>query len=275
MKHLIIGYGYCGYHLANHLRQQDQTVITVSRHLDDSLRLPSVTHLVQNALSPLPDDDENYTLYYLIPPPSDGLEDTILRQFLSMNTLKPAKVVYFGSSAVYGDQQGRWVDEQSPCQPGNDRQQRRLDAETQWKNYCEQRAINCILLRVAGIYGPKRLPEQAARNQTALIREDEAPFSNHIYVHDLVKIAARLSTAGVFNVADGQPNRMGTLQQQVALACQLPLAPSQRFTQVWQEASPMKREFMQSSKRLSIAALQQALPDFQFTSLIEGIKDSL
>lgn len=271
MNHLIIGYGYCGYHLATQLCQQHQNVITVSRHLDEALRLPGVTHLLQDVLTPLPESYENYTLYYLIPPPAEGREDTILRQFLSINSLKPAKVVYFGSSGVYGDQQGRWVDEQTSCQTNSDRQLRRLDAEAQWARYCEQRGIPCMLLRVAGIYGPNRLPG----NQTPRIQEDEAPYSNHIYVKDLVNIAARLTTPGLFNVADGQPHRMGYVQQQVALARQLSPAPALPFAQVWQDASPMKREFMQSSKRLCITALQQALPGVQFTPLMTGIKESL
>ncbi|MGQ3891917.1 NAD-dependent epimerase/dehydratase family protein [Legionella sp. CNM-4043-24] len=275
MNHVIMGYGYCGFHLAAYLRQQHQTVITLSRHLDESLRLPDVTHLVQDALKPLPEDYPGCVLYYLIPPPQEGREDTLLRQFLANTNIKPSRMVYFGSSAVYGSQHGQWVDEQTPCHPETDRQFRRLDAESQWQAYGQRHGIETMVLRVAGIYGPNRLPIEGARQQMPLINPDEAPFTNHIYVHDLVKVAARLSAAGVYNVADGQPMPMGSLQQQVALTLGFPAAATQSFAQALREASPMKREFMQSSKRLMIKALQQALTDFQPTPLASAIKDSL
>lgn len=275
MHHVIVGYGYCGFYLASYLREQNQRVTTISRHLDESRRLADVTHLIQDVFTPLPGEYANCTLYYLIPPPATGREDRILRQFLRINALKPQKVVYFGSSSVYGDQQGNWVDEQTSCKPVNDRQFRRLDAERQWQQYSKEQAATCVLLRVAGIYGPDRLPIQAALDRVPVIRPEEAPFTNHIYVKDLVKVAASLAVEGIFNVADGQPSLMGSLQQQVAMACKFPTAAVQSFEQAWQNASPMKREFMQSSKRLRIFALQEALADFRPGSLTTAVLESL
>lgn len=270
MRHVIIGYGYCGFYLARELLQGQQEVISVSRHVNDAWRLPGVTHLQHDIDQPLPDLCNGAVLYYLIPPPEQGVHDERLRRFLTQNTLRPARVVYFGSSSVYGDQQGAWVNEQSPCFITRDRQRRRLDAEAQWLSL----GVETVLLRIAGIYGPGRLPLEAAARQSPLIRREEAPFTNRIYVRDLAKIAASLVN-GCYNVADGQVDVMGSLQQQVAEACAFAAAPWQSFEQIWQQASPMKREFMTDSKRLGIDALQQALPGFVFTPVVQAIRDSL
>jgi nucleoside-diphosphate-sugar epimerase len=280
MNHVIIGYGYCGFYLAKYLTQKHQRVTTLSRFLKDSLRLPSVNHVIQDVTRSKLNLEGDCILYYLIPPPSVGQQDGILRQFLSINSIKFTKVVYFSSSGVYGDHQGRWVDEQTPCLPTQDRQFRRLDAELLWQEYCDKQGIKGVMLRIAGIYGPDRLPVQAVLNQSALIRPEEAPITNHIYVKDLARLVVALGTdqtsQGVYNVADGMPGVMGMLQQQVAHMMGKPPAPYHGFDQAWEEASPMKREFMQASRRLNIRALQQALPaNFHFTPMSTAILESL
>ena len=281
MHHLIIGYGYCGFHLAKFLLSNNQSVTAVSRHLSESQHLPGLNHLAQDISTPLVWPHQNTIVYYLIPPPSTGVVDSTLKQFLqNCATINPVKLVYFGSSAVYGDKQGDWVDEKAACDVTLERQYRRLDAEQQCLTFAEQKDIGCIILRIAGIYGPNRLPIEAALKQYPLIEPEEAPFTNLIYIKDLAKISALLAlqknSRGIYNIADGLPKTMGYLQQQVANALDLPPAPFQSFDQVLTSASAMKREFMQSSKRLNINALQTTLKEsLLVTPSTTAIIDSL
>ncbi len=279
MKHLILGYGYCGFYLARKYLEQHQQVAGVAREPKEEYKLPGLQLIAKDIRKGLQMDLSDTVLYYLIPPPSEGQQDSTLRAFLQTNP-KPKKVIYFGSSGVYGQHQGAWVDENSSCHISHDRQLRRLDAEQQWQNFCSSQDIPCTLLRVAGIYGPKRLPIEAAKRGLAVIEPKAAPFTNHIYVKDLIDIAIHLahleSETGLFNVADGQPAPMGSLQRLVTEQLQLPPPPSQSYQQALQSASPMKREFLQASKRLSIKALQTTLDrSFNFTSMKKAIKESL
>jgi nucleoside-diphosphate-sugar epimerase len=280
MHHLIIGYGYCGFYLASHLLKQGQAVTVLSRHQNPAFLLLPLNYLIQDISTALTWSEPETVLYYFVPPTSQGQTDTLLQQFISQSSLKLKKVVYCSSTAVYGDHQGAWVDEQALCHLHYSRQYSRLDAEKQWQDYCAQHSIDCIILRAAGIYGPQRLPVEAARHQSPLIHPEEAPFSNHIYVEDLAKITAQLAlhsnASGLYNLADGQPQKMGTLQSLTAKALQIQPAPYASFKRIWEQASPMKREFMSASKRLSINALQQALPPtLSLTSLEEGVAASI
>lgn len=280
MNHLILGYGYCGFYLAKHLLQQGQSVTAISRQLNPLFKLNGLEHVATDVTNYCQSLPSNTIVYYMIPPPSHGLKDTILQHYLQSTAIKPAKVIYFGSSGVYGCHQGQLINEQAPCHLHHDRQYRRLDAEKQWQDFCHHQAIDCVILRIAGIYGPDRLPIAAAEMQSAVINADEAPLSNHIYIHDLSKIAALLAlhqhAKGIYNVADGHPSLMGSLQQHVAAALNLPKAPQQSMEQLWQQASPMKREFMQASKQLSIKRLQDTLgSSFTITPLSVGINESL
>lgn len=280
MHHLIIGYGYTGFHLARYLINQQETVTAVSRHLDESQIVPGVEYIQHDIQTPFPWSRENTLVYYLIPPPATGRYDTILQTFLNISTIKPAKFIYFGSSAVYGDKSGELVGEETPCTPVLDRQYRRLDAERQCMTLSKAASIDCILLRIGGIFGPYRLPVEAALQGTPVIETEFAPTTNLIYVKDLVRIAALLAmkddAKGIYNVSDGLPEPMGTLQQQTATLLKLPAAPFQSMEQALAQASPMKREFIQASKRLRIDALQMTLgQSFALTPKLTAIKESL
>lgn len=280
MHHLILGYGYCGYYLAQELLKHNQQVTALSRHLDPELKLPRLEHFTHDLHQPFHWTESDTIIYYLIPPPSQGETDIFLSQFLSHSVVKAKKIIYFGSSGVYGNHEGDWVNEQSTCFIDNSRQLRRLDAEQQWLSYCNQNSIQPILLRIAGIYGPQRLPIEAAKAQTPIIEKDKAPYTNHIYVKDLAVISYLLAQCrtphSLYNIADGAPQPMGTIQQQVAKALSIKPAPYESWQNAWERASSMKREFMQGSKRLQIDRLKQSLgSNLSLSSLSDAIQHSL
>jgi nucleoside-diphosphate-sugar epimerase len=280
MYHLILGYGYCGYYLAQELLKRKQHVTAVSRHLNPCFALPQLNHLAQDLTQPLPRLGHDTIVYYFIPPVSQGATDSLLENFLNTNTLAAKRVIYCGSSGVYGNHQGAWVNETAECYINNDRQKRRLNAEQQWQTYCQHHNIELTLLRVAGIYGPHRLPMEAATERKPILNKEISPFINHIYIKDLATIMYHLGLCekikSIYNIADGNPKPMGTMQQ--LIAAHLNIAPPlyENWEEAWQKASPMKKEFMQGSKRLAIHQLQKTLnPDFIFTTLKEGIIQSL
>ena len=66
------------------------------------------------------------------------------------------KLIYISSTGVYGDFGGGWVDEESPCQPERAGGQACLAAEQLLAQHAG--GAQAIVLRLAGIYGPDRLP---------------------------------------------------------------------------------------------------------------------
>ena len=61
-------------------------------------------------------------------------------------------VGYLSTTAVYGDHQGAWVDEDTPVQPLTPRARQRILAEEQWR----ATGLPLHIFRLAGIYGPGR-----------------------------------------------------------------------------------------------------------------------
>lgn len=72
MHHLILGYGYCGYYLAQELLKNKQQVTVVSRHLNPQFRLPQIRHILHDLMHPIHWIEPDTILYYLIPPPAQG-----------------------------------------------------------------------------------------------------------------------------------------------------------------------------------------------------------
>lgn len=279
-KHLIIGHGYCGYYLARYLLDKNEWVTAVSRKMNPAYNRAGLFHLNHDIKDPFNWKEAGTILYYLIPPQDFGIRDQKLRLFLKQSQISIQKIVYFSSSAVYGDHKGAWIDEKAELKIENDRQKRRLDAETQWRDFSNANGIDHLILRIAGIYGPDRLPIEAAMQGKPLLEPQRAPFINYIYVKDLARIAATLAMnphrTEIYNLADGSPQSMGSLQALTAKALKLPPTEFETFTEAWNHASPMKKELMQQSKRLSITKLKAALePKFQFTEMEEAIRESL
>jgi nucleoside-diphosphate-sugar epimerase len=250
MEHVFFGFGYCAQYLAKHL----QTGIAISRnpHLD-------IAHIQADVAVPGLQLPDSYVMYYFIPPKPGHDEDILLKNCLVHLPKPPQKIIYIGSSGIYGHHQGQWVNENSPCYIRSHRQALRQSSEHILTAYAKEHHLPCALLRVAGIYGPDRLPETNA----PIISPEQAPLMNHIFIEDLAIILKILGTSvtfdGVLNIADGDPKPMGYLQQQVAIKYQRPLPEQIDFQTAWDLASDMKKEFMSQNKQLSIEVLLQLL----------------
>uniref|UniRef100_UPI00356B1858 NAD-dependent epimerase/dehydratase family protein n=1 Tax=Hydrogenophaga sp. TaxID=1904254 RepID=UPI00356B1858 len=99
---------------------------------------------------------------HLAPPPSgeqaDWRHDTRTRalvQALAQRS-RPLALVYGSTSGVYGDCEGRWVDEATPVQPRTPRAWRRVDAESAVHWLGRALGVRSSVLRIPGIYAPDR-----------------------------------------------------------------------------------------------------------------------
>jgi len=115
------------------------------------------------------------------------------------------RAVYCSSTSVYGEHDGAWVDEDTPCVPGSERGRRRMAFEDAF------RARGGIVVRPGGIYGPKRNIVERHRGGRLRLPSDadlERPV-NLIHVDDLATIlwaAAQRGRAGsVYTAVDGSP----------------------------------------------------------------------
>jgi len=180
-------------------------------------------------------------VFYFAPPPARGEVDTRIRAWLAaLDTSNlPQRILYISTTGVYGDHQGRRVNEQTPTNPQSDRAKRRLDAEQALAEFARKHSIEYVILRVPGIYGENRLPRKRLKAQTPMLRPEVSPVTNRIHEDDLATccVAACLqsSSAEIYNVSDGDNITMSDYFIQVAEHLNLPIPP--RIS--WYEAETM------------------------------------
>ncbi|MCU7815671.1 MAG: SDR family oxidoreductase [Candidatus Thiodiazotropha sp. (ex Rostrolucina anterorostrata)] len=221
---------------------------------------------------------ENERLFYLAPPPSVGCEDSRVANLIDhlLDGGQPKKVVYLSTSGVYGDCNGAWVDETRRPAPAVDRARRRLDAERRWQTWCEHTGGELVILRVAGIYGPGKLPVQRLQQGQPMVSEADSPFTNHIHSLDLVKVCLAAMQRGhsgeVFNVCDGHPNSMTSYFNQVADFLHLPRLPQISLDQAKHTLSPGMLSYLGESRRLSNHKLLDELSvALSYSTLEQGL----
>jgi nucleoside-diphosphate-sugar epimerase len=166
---LIVGCGYLGLRVARRWVRAGHAVAGVVRSSASaaSLARESVRPIVADVTRPstllgLPAAD---TLLYAVGyDPAGGASRWAvyvdgLRAVLDAVPPEVRRVILVSSTGVYAEQGGGWVDESSPAQPSRESGQALLAAEeTLAAHRCG--AVG-IVLRLAGIYGPGRLPRRA------------------------------------------------------------------------------------------------------------------
>jgi nucleoside-diphosphate-sugar epimerase len=194
-------------------------------------------------------------------PPFDGSAAIMsqVREVLGSATA-PKQVIYLSTIGVYGDQGGAWVDELSPCSPGNERSQRRLAAEAAWLDWAKPGDVRISIFRLAGIYGPGQNALVSLRNGTAKRIIKPGQFFNRVHVEDIARsIAAAITLGfdGIVNVTDDAPSPPEDVVAFAAELLQLPVPPAVALDAA--DLSPMAHSFYAENKRVSNRRLRHGL----------------
>lgn len=266
----IIGCGYVGGLVAQQCAKNNRSVVALARSAASAAKLQAAGIAAHRGdlddpatLEQLPLGGS--TLYYFAPPPPSGTTDSRMHHFvaaLAHNT-PPRHIVYLSTSGVYGDNQGVWVTEETPVNPQAERARRRVDAERVLTGWCEAHRVPLTILRVAGIYGPGKLPIKRLQQGTPVLREEECGYTNRIHVEDLVNICitAAQQERGVelYNVSDGHPGTMTGYFNAVADALGLPHPAAITLAQAHQQLTPAMLSYLTESRRLDNRKLLQGL----------------
>lgn len=136
---------------------------------------------------------------------------------------KTGRVIYISTTGVYGPASGEWVDENTPTNPRRDGGKASLAAEQMLAAHPIGK--RSIILRLAGIYGPNRIPQinkLAVDEPLALPTEG---WLNLIHVDDAAAIVVAIDKWAaenpiadgpeVFCVSDGHPVVRGDYYREV------------------------------------------------------------
>ncbi|MGB8818454.1 MAG: SDR family oxidoreductase [Rhizobiaceae bacterium] len=166
---------------------------------------------------------------------------------------------YLSTVGVYGDHEGAWVEETTPCRPASGRSIVRLKSEAAWQAFADSKTVPIAILRLSGIYGPGRntfcnLADGSAKR---LIKKGQV--FNRIHVEDIAGAARFLASrklGGIFNITDDEP---APPQDVVTFAAEMMgVSPPPELDYDSVILSPMARSFYGEVKRVSNVKLKSA-----------------
>lgn len=256
---------------APHLRAQGLTPL--QGNLDDPRTLRRLAGLATRVL-------------HLAPPPSSEQVDwrldprtRALVRALAQRSL-PTSIVYGSTTGVYGDAQGRWIDETAPARPQTPRAWRRVDAEAAVHWLGRATGVRTTVLRIPGIYAPDRpngTPRERLQRGTPVLRAEDDVYTNHVHADDLARACVLALWRGrpqrQVNVVDDTELKMGDYFDLAADLYGLPRPPRVARDAAGDQLPLMLLSFMSESRRLLNARLKQELGlRLRYPTVAEGLK---
>ena len=233
MRALIIGCGYLGLRVAQSWVEADHEVSALTRSTENAgtLRDADIQPIVgdvldRDSLKELPAAD---TLLYAVGydrSSSQSKNDVYvngLKNVLDVMAGRVGRVIYVSSVSVYGQTDGSWVDEDSPCNPSTDSGQICLEAERalQTRVADGKMPADTTILRLAGIYGPGRLIGRLDRLRSGEpVGGRPDAWLNLIHVVDAARCVVACgngqATRPLYLIADDKPVLRGEFYAELA-----------------------------------------------------------
>ena len=290
---LIFGCGYLGRRVAQKWVDRGETVYAVTRshRRADELRRAGLSAVVADVTKPetLVGLPQVTTVLFAVG--FDRTAGSTIRQ-VYVNGLQNAlsaltsggcvieRFIYTSSTGVYGQRNGEWVDECSPCHPTRLGGKSCLAAEQVLAAHAV--GERTVILRLAGIYGPDRVPRQRDLQQRKQLPVFDG-YLNLIHVDDAanVVLAAESYTPGlgelpataspyVFVVADGTPVKRRAYYTELAQRLKLNVPDFCDPDDVSQSVDARR---MGNKRVRTLRLMRELKPNLNYPSFREGLAE--
>lgn len=225
---LIFGCGYLGLRVARRWAASGDRVFAATRSetTTNAFTEQGLEPLLADVTRPetLADLPASETLLYAVgydrtaEPSIHEVYTEGLRNVLSALLESVERAIYVSTTGVYGDAGGDWIDELTPAAPARDGGKaslaaERVLAESPWGD-------RSVALRMAGLYGPDRLPYLKQLRAGEPIAAPSTGWLNLIHIDDAATAVLAAAEASdppaVVNVSDGAPPQRGDYYAEVA-----------------------------------------------------------
>ena len=154
---------------------------------------------------------KNYDHILISIPPKNGV-DIVIKNFQKiLRDFEINWITYLSATSVYGDRQGKWVDEKSKLNPSTDNGKSRLAAEKTWIEFCDRKKLPIQIFRLSGIYSLERNIFKRIKFGLQKIVNKPDHFFSRIHVKDIANILEitleqrKIKSGEIYNLSDDYP----------------------------------------------------------------------
>lgn len=226
MQRLIVGCGYLGRRVAAHWIEAGDDVSALTRSEKNAalLRGLGISPILGDVTGPatlqaLPDCDTVLHAVGYDRSAEASKRDVYvngLSSVLDRMADRCDRFIHISSTSVYGQQNGEWVDEDSPCESRTESGEICIAAERLVLDRFSTGSTSAtgVVLRLSGIYGPERLLSRIdSLKQAQPLPGPEDGWLNLIHVDDAAQAVVMCAEAevpgDVYLVSDDRPIRRG------------------------------------------------------------------
>lgn len=258
MRLFVFGLGYSADAFVRRVSSRCETITATTRSAEKAARL------AERGIAPVLFDgtapgnevraalaDATHVLVSIAP--GEAGDPVLAHHADDLAAARPEWIGYLSTVGVYGNHDGGWVDEETPCRPVSRRSRQRVEAEEAWLAFAAKHGISVQIFRLSGIYGPGRNAFVNFEKGTARRLIKPGQVFNRIHVEDIAgALEAAIDTAPatrIFNVTDDEPAPPQDVIAHAAELLGVAPPPEQDFETA--ELSPMARSFYGENKRVS------------------------
>ena len=213
------------------------------------------------------------TEYILVSIPPIKNTDIVLKTFSKFfRNLNFKKIIYLSATSVYGNHQGKLVNEKSKLKGKTKLGKRRKLAEKAWIKFRNSTKFNINILRISGIYSQEsNVLKKIIQNN---IRVKEKKFFSRIRIEDLAIIIKKLFYSSknslILNASDDKPSSNIEVANYAAKLLKIKLKP----IPISKFKNKMIKEFYKDSKKVSNKNMKKNLNiKLKYPTYKEGLRN--
>ncbi len=214
-------------------------------------------------------------LIITIPPDSMGC--LIIRNYTKEILDSNVKWIgYISSTSVYGNYDGKEVNEHSKLKPRELVEKYRAKAEKDIQEFGKRYSIAVEIFRLSGIYGNNKsiINQILSKNIKPIFKDGH--YFNRIHEKDIARVLCLACTnklnSGIINLSDNLP---ASQLDVISYACSLmniKMPKYIKYSDIYKEMSPNTRRFWENNRRINNALLKRKYGDLLYPTYREGLK---
>ena len=212
--------------------------------------------------------------HILISIPPEHERDVVLKYFSKEILDQNIKwITYLSATSVYGNHEGKWVDENSKTLPKSKNGVERLAVEKAWLKMYEKNNIPLQIFRLSGIYSNIYNVLERIRSGNASLIRKENQFFSRIHVEDIANLLFlslnKLKKGEIFNISDDKPASSEEVMKYGAKILNLPEPKEIKLEDIQSE---MLKAFYRDSKKVSNKKVKEFFKyNLKFPTYVEGL----
>ena len=212
--------------------------------------------------------------YILVSIPPQNKKDIVLKAFgkilINENIIK---LIYLSATSVYGNHNGKWVNESSKLKGNTKFGLGRKIVEKAWLNFKDKNSKNINILRISGIYSNESNVLKKILKKNIYVKEKK--YFSRIRIEDLANIIKKVfyskQKSVILNASDDKPS---TNVEVAKYAARLLKITTLQAIPISKFKNKMIKEFYKDSKKVSNKNMKYKLKiKLKFPTYKEGLRN--